>query len=174
MAEKKEKGKGVSLKIIIIILAALIVFGGGFGAYWFLLRDKGESTDHATTENHAAATDNTKINMQTTMIYELSPYTYALDEFLVNLADEGGKRYLKVKIVVGYDTKKKKEMDVELEEKKPILKDAIISILRSKKSTDLATEKNVDDLKKELLTRINLFFEYGRANNMYFEDLLIQ
>jgi flagellar basal body-associated protein FliL len=96
-----------------------------------------------------------------------------MDEFLVNLTDDGGKKYFKVKLYLGYNTKNKKNMDKELEEKKPILRDAINSVLRSKKSVDI-TQKGVEDLKKEILARINPYLESGKAENVYFYDILVQ
>ncbi len=36
----------------------------------------------------------------------VSSKTYSLDEFLVNLADEDGKRFVKAKIFIGYEEKK--------------------------------------------------------------------
>lgn len=167
MAEKKEKtkGNGSLFKIILLVLLVIIVLGIGFVGYLFM-----------TNKNQANATvpkTASSITAENAAI-EVSAYTYSLDEFLVNLSDEGGKKYFKVKIFLGYDTKKKKNMDKELEEKKPILRDAINSVLRSKKSTDLSSAKSIEDLKKEILARINPYFESGKASNIYFNDILIQ
>ena len=156
MADKKEKGKGNGLKIVIIILLVIIVLGLGFGgAYYFLYKNP----ENAKSNTTIAANNYVNQTMPNTAI-ELSSYTLSMDEFLVNLADEGGKRFFKVKLFIGYEPAKKKEKDMlaELEEKKPIIRDVINSVLRSKKSTDIATQQNVDDLKKELLTRIAPYF----------------
>lgn len=172
MADKKEKGKGNGLKIVIIILLVIIVLGLGFGgAYYFLYKN----SENAKSNTTIAANKYVNQTMPNTAI-ELSSYTLSMDEFLVNLADEGGKRFFKVKLFIGYEPAKKKEKDMlaELEEKKPIIRDVINSVLRSKKSTDIATQQNVDDLKKELLTRIAPYFENGRVNNIYFYDILVQ
>lgn len=162
MAEGKEKGNG--LKIIIIILLVIIVFGLGFGVYMLFFSNK-----PANTTTNYPSSNNTVSNS----VNEMSLYTYSMDEFLVNLTDDGGKKYFKVKLYLGYNTKNKKNMDKELEEKKPILRDAINSVLRSKKSVDI-TQKGVEDLKKEILARINPYLESGKAENVYFYDILVQ
>jgi flagellar basal body-associated protein FliL len=177
MAEKKEKvkGKGNGLKIIIIVLLVIIIFGLGFGGYMLFLKKNETESTNTTHLNTNAAAQNTASNLNNLNVaYEVSAYTYTMEEFLVNLSDDGGKRFLKVNLFLGYDTKKKKEMDKELEEKMPILRDAIISILRSKKTTDLVSKENLDALKKEVIARINPYFEYGKVTNIYFKDFLIQ
>jgi flagellar protein FliL len=171
MAEKKEKGNG--LKIAIIILLVIIVLGVGFaGAYFFLGKNAAGTYVNANTAIPANNNENRIISNTV----NVSSYTYDMEEFLVNLGDEGGKRFFKVKLFIGYEPTKKKEKDMlaEFEEKKPIIRDAINSVLRSKKSTDIATQSNVDDLKKEILTRIAPYFENGRVNNIYFYNILVQ
>lgn len=164
MAEKKEKGKGNGLKIVIIILLTLVlVFGVAFGGY-MVLSSKNSDKNTKTVNN----------NTQSSTAGELSPYTYGLDEFLVNLADESGKRFIKVHLYLGYDTDDEKKMSAELEANTAAVRDSINSILRSKKSTDVKTQKNIEDLKKEIITRINPYFEYGQITNIYFYDILIQ
>lgn len=166
MAEKKvkEKGKGggALFKIILLVLLILIVLGLGFVGY--LLVSK--KTPVAINTNTTTASTNSTL--------EASPYTFALNEFLVNLADDGGKKYLKIKLSLGYDAKNKKNMDKELADKTDNLRDTIISVLRSKKSTDIDTQTGVDNLKKDILTKINPLFQYGKANSIYINDILVQ
>jgi flagellar basal body-associated protein FliL len=144
-------------------LLVVIVFGGGFGGYYILTK--------MSNNNTVPASVNTNV---LNPVSDLSPYTYSLGEILVNLCDEGGKRFFKVDLYLGYDSKKKKEMDMELEEKKPIIRDAINGVLRSKKSTDLSTHENIENLKKEIITRINPYFENGKVSNIYFNNILVQ
>ena len=172
MAEKKEKHKGNGLKIVIIILLVIIVLGLGFGGSYFLLNKNAENSKSNTTIPVSNNINQTMPNAAN----ELSSYTYNMDEVLVNLADEGGKKLFKGKLFIGYEPTKKKEKDMlaEFEEKKPIIRDAINNILRSKKSTDIATKENLDNLKKELLATIAPCFKNGRVNNIYFNDIFVQ
>lgn len=166
MAEKKQKSnKG--LRIVIIILLVIIIFVLGFVG--FLLLKNGKLNQITNKSVQVVNPGN-----QQPVVSETSTYTYSLDEFLVNLSDDGGKRFFKAKIYIGYETEEKKKMDKELEEKIPILRDTINTVLRSKKTTDITTKDKVDALKKEIIDKINPYFTYGKASNIYFYDILIQ
>lgn len=161
MAEEKKSNKG--LVIVIIILVVVIVAGGGVAAGFFIMGKKASTTVNNTNTNQ-------QLNNTNGVAAQVSSITFPLDEFLVNLSDEGGKRYIKAKILLGYENKK---LTKELTTKKPIIRDAINSILRSKKTTDF-TEKGTEDIKKELLNRINPMLKDGKADNIYFDDILLQ
>lgn len=179
MENSKEKKGGSKLKIIIIAIVAVAALGvGGYFGYnqFFAAKQNNtkkvvqqqipmQQTQQGQVQQGQPAAQNGNYLQQV-----VSAKTFGLDEFLVNLADEDGKRYLKVKVFLGYDNKK---LDTELEEKKPILRDAVISVLRSKKSTDI-TSKGIDNIKMEIIQRINATLEKGQLNNVYFNDLLVQ
>jgi flagellar basal body-associated protein FliL len=162
--EKKEKKRG-KLKIILIALLAIAAVGGGaFAGYYFF--SKSNNSQAKTNVLPVQSTANTT-NVATAVVSER---TYSTDDFLVNLADDDGKRYLKVKVYLGYENKK---LDKELDTKKPIIRDAINSVLRAKKSTDF-TAKGTEDMKKEILQRLNPLFANGQLDNIYFYDIIVQ
>jgi flagellar protein FliL len=158
---KKEK----NFNLIIIILLVVIVVGLlGLAAGFYFFNVKGKSL--------AKVSDSTTKSSTTMDSKKVSTLTFPLvGEFLLNLSDEGGNNHIKAKISVGYDNKK---LTAEITTKTPIIRDAIISVLRSKKTSDFKLEKDIDNIKKELLTRINLVLSAGQANNIYFDDILIQ
>ena len=162
--EKKEKVNSNGLKIIIIIMLALILVGGAaFAGFYIFFKD-----------NNAPVVNS---NMNGTNIAPqllIEENAYDLGEFTVNLADEGGRRYLKTKIALGYDKKNKKlAKEFEQESMKTILRDGVISVLTSKKSTDM-TQKGKEDMKKEIMDKLNPLFKNGRVINVYFSDILVQ
>lgn len=163
--EKKEKGIGNGFKIIIIILLALILLGGTAFAGFFIFF-KNNNTPVVNTNNINGT------NIAPQMLIEEKAYD--LGEFTVNLADEGGRRYLKAKISLGYD-KSNKKLAKELEEEsmKPILRDGVNTVLTSKKSTDI-TQKGKEDIKKEIMDKLNPLFRNGRVINVYFSEILVQ
>ncbi|NEZ45900.1 flagellar basal body protein FliL [Clostridium niameyense] len=171
MSEKSiEKQSGKSKKIIIIVLAILVIAAGGFGGYMIFQKQKAPKRPVAVPQQNAQiASQQTSNGVYPPQII-VSSKNYSLDEFLVNLTDEDGKRYLKAKVFVGYDEKK---LDKELEEKKPILRDAVITILRSKKAKDI-TPKGVDQIKTEIITKVNPMLQKGQITSIYFDDLLLQ
>ena len=150
-AGKEKKGNG--LKILIIVLLVLLLVGGtAFGVYYVMSKN-----NHTSNKAEAANV--------------IEEQTYPLDDFLVNLADEDTRKFLKVKIFIGYE--KNKKLAGELELKKPIIRDAINSVLRSKLAKDFSS-KGTEDIKKELLNRINPLLKEGKPINIYFYEIIIQ
>lgn len=179
MENNKEKKGGSKLKIIIIAVVAVAVLGaGGYFGYNQFFAEKEKTTKKVVQQQiPVQQTQQGQVQQGQQMVQNgsylqqvVSAKTFGLDEFLVNLADEDGKRYLKVKVFLGYDNKK---LDAELEEKKPILRDAVISVLRSKKSTDISA-KGIENIKMEIIQRINATLDKGQLNNVYFNDILVQ
>jgi flagellar FliL protein len=152
--QKDKSPKGNILKIVIIILLLLVVVGGAaFGGMYIA------SKKAVTTASTAPKT------------YEIVEVTYSLDEFLVNLSDEDGRRYLKVKVFIGYE--ENEELIVELEAKKPIIRDLINTSLRAKKTTDFSAA-GVEAIKTELIASINPVLTKGKISHIYFNDILVQ
>lgn len=156
--EKKPNNKGNILKIIIIVLLAAILFGGGiFGGYVLFNKFKSQTT----------AVDSAKKDA-------LDQKTFALDEFLVNLKSDNSTRYLKTKVYIGYaDTKEVEDFETELTDKKPIIRDAVNTVLRTKKAEDF-TEAGVEKLKEEIKNKINPLLGKGQIDNVYFSEILVQ
>lgn len=158
MSEKpkkvKKEGKGNIFKIIIIVLLSLIVVGGAaFGGMYF------------------AGKTGSSANAKTEKVPEVNEVTYSLDEFLVNLSDEDGRRYLKVKVFIGFE--ENEELTAELETKKPIIRDVLNTSLRAKKTTDFSAT-GVDTIKNELIASINPVLTKGKISHIYFNDILVQ
>lgn len=165
MSEEKSEKKGGKFKMILIVLLIIIAVGGGaFAGYYFFSK---LNNNQAKTNTLPVQTTANTTNVATSVV---SARTYSVDEFLVNLADEDGKRYLKTMVYLGYENKK---LDAELATKKPIIRDTINSVLRSKKSTDF-TSKGTEDMKKEILQRINPLLINGQLDNIYFYDIIVQ
>lgn len=98
--------------------------------------------------------------------------TLDLGERVVNLADAGGGRYLKVKIVLEH--KKDEKLAAELKEKEAPVMETIINVLRSKKINDVMPLENAEKVKGEILTKVNSKLESGKIERIYFTDFLIQ
>lgn len=175
MENKKEKKSGGKLKFIIIGIVAVAILGaGGYFGYNKFFASKENTTSKVVIPQQQVAAQQVQ-GQQTVqngnyLQQVVSAKTYDLDEFLVNLADEDGKRYLKVKVSLGYDSSK---LSTELDEKKPMLRDAIISVLRTKKAADISS-KGIDTIKMEMIQRINLVLTKGQLNNIYLNELLVQ
>jgi flagellar basal body-associated protein FliL len=154
----KTKSNGNMLKMLIVFTLILLLIGGaGFGGFYFASK----SAPKVTTPTEISEGHN------------VDEAFYEAGEFLVNLADEGSKRYLKVKLVLAYNSENEK-LHEELEKKKNVISDSIIGTLRVKKTTDLSTAKGPEDLKQEIITRVNAAISLGKITNVYYNDFFIQ
>jgi flagellar FliL protein len=155
----KKKSK---LKLIIIILILLLILGGGGAAgYFFFIK----GSDDAVAEGGKA--DKTKKVAKTS---EIGPL-YSFDAFIVNLADPGGNRYLKVSMQVELSDEKLAE---ELEKRKPQVRDIILTVLSSKTYAEISTAQGKLALKQEIIRRVNLILTTGNIVNLYFMEFVAQ
>ncbi len=143
--------------LVIVFLIVLVVGGLGVTTGYLFFRSSGSKSTEAQTQK-----------LQNPYV---SQFTFPLgDDFTVNLADIDRRGFIKTKVFLGYENKK---LAAELEGKKPIVRDSINSVLRSKKASDF-TEKGVEDIKKEILNKVNPILENGKADNVYFSEIIIQ
>lgn len=152
MSDKPKKRN--TAKIVIIVLLVLVLIGGAAFAGMYFFGNKG-----------AAATTNTP------KVAEIIEVTYSLDEFLINLTDDEGRRYLKADIFIGYEDNKK--LTEELVTKKPIIRDVVIATLRLKKTTDFS-DTGIDVIKNELIAKVNPILTKGKISHIYFNAILVQ
>jgi flagellar FliL protein len=168
-----EKKKGLNFKIVLMTLLFLIlVSAGAYFGYSKFLKDSGSKSSNAVAQNNSlvqAQQTSSQGNSSTSYLQQVvSKYTFEVGDFTVNLADEGGKNYLKISVFLGYDDKKLNE---ELTDKKPMIRDAVIEILRTKKVEDI-NSKNMESIKMEMIKNINPLLQKGTLNNIYFSDIL--
>ena len=121
-----------------------------------LLKEK-DSPSEATTD----ATGEQK-NVDTVKKENLLP----LDSFTVNLAQgEGPRRYVRLDAVLKMSDDAKVP---EFEARKPQIRDAIISILNTKRADDLLKKEGKSFLKEEIKNSINSFLVDGRVEDIYY------
>lgn len=89
-----------------------------------------------------------------------------LDSFTVNLAQgEGPRRYVRLDAVLKMSDDAKAP---EFEARKPQIRDAIISILNTKRAEDLLKKEGKSYLKEEIKASINSFLIDGRVEDIYY------
>ncbi len=148
--EKKSKGK-IIIYAIIILLLLVIIGGGGYFGYKILNQNK---------QNVAVQAN----------IKSVPEFTFAQDEFLINLSDTDSSRYVKVKVYLGYD---KKKLGEELTAKKAAIRDTCITVLRAKKAADFSAG-GTETIKAEILAKVNPLLTKGQVEEVYFYDILVQ
>ena len=152
--EKSEKtgksGKGI---MVILFILGLIVLGSATfgGVYLYMKTSKTIDAKEVVIEN-----------------------TYKdLAEFTVNLADEGGKRYFKGEISLGYDKTKTKLLE-ELTGKEVVVRDDIIFYFKSQKAEYINNVENSEAMKKQLIEAINKDLTAGKITDIRFKSMIIQ
>ena len=96
---------------------------------------------------------------------------YGAFNFLVNLNEPQGKRYLKAKVSLELD---KENVQVELEKRLPQIRDAVLTMLSSKAYNDISDLTGKYQLRAELISMINSYLKTGKIANVYFTEFIVQ
>ncbi|MRI83766.1 MAG: flagellar basal body protein FliL [Nitratiruptor sp.] len=160
--EQQEESGGGKKFLIIILLLLLIIAGGAAFAYKTLVLDKSEKEEK---EQKAQ-----KIVEEIKNIENLG-VPFDVGTFIVNLQDKDADRYLKVTIVLDAQDE---QVKMELEKRLPQVKDAITTLLFTKTSQELRTPEGIEELKEEILKRVNAILPIGGVKNVYFTEFVIQ
>lgn len=164
--ESPKKKKGGIVKLVIIILAVLIVVGGGVFAYFTFFAAPAAEEASEMTDDPLAPVQNQRASLQSGIMYDFPA-------FIVNLADPAGSKYLRVALSVEIPPKNEK-MQLEIEQKLPKIKDAIITVLSSKTYEEISLPQGKISLKQEILRRINSNLASGRLMDVYITEFVVQ
>ena len=169
--EGGKKGNNTVLIIVAVVLVLLLVIGGVVA---FLLMS---SSDEETAETGGAqpAQGQTKKASKKTTQRNLDALTvgpmYSLEKFQVNLLSNSGKRFLVTEMKLEMESE---DVIPELDTKKPVVRDRILSILSSKNIEEVSTPKGKDKLRDEIVAEINSFLADGTIKNVYFTKFVMQ
>jgi flagellar FliL protein len=97
-------------------------------------------------------------------------HSIPLDEFLVNL-NGSGDHYLKTTIALGVP---KEFTEEKMKEHTPAIRDTILTILSSKSIKELSIPKKREELKKEIMERINEAMDDEVVVKVYFTAFATQ
>ena len=129
-ARPRRKGK-----LLLLVLVVLLLAGGGGAAWWLL----GSGTASAETRKEPA--------LELRGLVKFEP-------FLVNLADEGGNRFLKANLQLVVPSE---EIALHIQEKPVVLsqlRSTILELLTLQSATALVTPEGKDALKAAIKTRV--------------------
>ncbi|HEX5670334.1 MAG TPA: flagellar basal body-associated protein FliL [Sulfuricurvum sp.] len=174
--EKKKSGN-MLLIIIIAVFVLILVIGGVIIALMSGGSEESGASSHKEAaahsgENEADAQHGSSSENGGTMesLAEVG-IMFPLDLFTVNLLSESGRRYLKVEMNLELEGE---ELALELETKKPVLRDVIIRILSGKSLEEISTIKGKEALKEEIVHDLNQRVKDGKIKNVYFTDFVVQ
>lgn len=144
---------GLDFKIIII---GLLVFIAAIGISFFIMKGL-----MAPLMPQTQAEDQNAV-----AIGVLVP----IGEFMTNINDEGGTRYLKVEVTLETADSKSQE---KINSYMPVIRDIIQGILSAKTVADLDVS-NRETLKQEIQADINARVGADTVNNVYFTSFIMQ
>ncbi|HIQ31480.1 MAG TPA: flagellar basal body-associated FliL family protein [Aquifex aeolicus] len=156
---KREEGYGggTGKLLLAALLLLTLLIGGGAGAYFFLLSGKTEKEEEPPKPEVSPEAVG--------VMYKLEP------AFIVNLADPELTMYARVSVTIELSAP---EVVLEVQKREPIVRDAIIEILSNKTSHELRSPEGREQLKLEIIKRINTILVQGGVRNVYFTEFVVQ
>lgn len=152
----------MSKTVLMIIVLVLFLFMGMMGAGFFILWNK-----ISQMPQNSAMVGQMPVEEEEPTIGPL----YNLDTMIVNLSDHGGKRYLRVTMALELS---EQEVLSTIESRLPQVRDAVLSILPTKKYGDVSTTEGKIALRTEVMEKINSLLTKGKVENVYFTEFVVQ
>jgi len=159
----------MSNKLLIILIGVVMIFMLGLGGGLFMMWNK-LSAMETRSRNTAEEAEQGDQDSSVPVDKLLGPI-YSLDTFIVNLADKGGKRYLRMTIDLELDNE---ELESEVKKRLPQVRDSILTILPTKRFDDISSAKGKTALRDQMLERINGLLARGQITNIYFKEFVVQ
>ncbi len=162
MAEKKNNMNKI---ILIAVIACAVLFAGAVGGGFYMMWNKLADLDALVRPPEEDVEEEDEEGLLATGAM------FPLDTFVVNLADEKSKRYLRV------------TMQIELKEGEPVeileqrlvqVRDIILMILPTKRFQEIRTADGKTLLRQEMMTRLNTLLKQEVINNIYFTEFVVQ
>jgi flagellar FliL protein len=155
----------MSNKILLVLMGVLFVLVLGLGGGMFLIWNKlsAVSAKVGGSEGDPAA-DKAKAEQPAKIV--------SLDTFIVNLADAGGNRYLRV--TMDLEVMGGKAAEEEMTKRVPQLRDAILMVLPTKHYADLSSTEGKTAMRDELTGTVNSLLSAAKVNRIYFKEFVIQ
>jgi flagellar protein FliL len=163
----------MSKKVLIIIMAVFLLIMGMMGGGFFLLWSKMSATVAQVQQQNGGQASEEEVVEEKPTIGPL----YRMDTLIVNLADHGGKRYLRVTMELELkpnDKVEPAEVSEEIDSRLPQLRDSILMILPTKKYDEISTTQGKIALRDELMAKLNPFLNKGQISKIYFTEFVVQ
>ena len=155
----------MSNKILVLLIGVLLVLMLGLGGGLFMMWNK-----LSTLNTQGVANAGEQPDPGASIEQPLGPI-FSLDTFIVNLADKGGNRYLRVTMDLELGNP---ELESEIEKRLPQVRDGILMILPTKRFEDISTVQGKTALRDKVLETLNGFLAQGKIVNIYFKEFVVQ
>lgn len=164
----------MSNKVLIIIVAVFFLMIGMMGAGFFIIwKQMNNAVAQVQQQNSEQAEAEEEAPPEEVTIGPI----YKLDTLIVNLADQGGKRYLRITMELELKPAEKFEVNEvieEVEKRLPQIRDTILMILPSKQYADISSTSGKLALRDEIMAKLNAYLKKGQINTIYFTEFVVQ
>lgn len=165
----------MSNKVIIIIAAVFLVMMGMMGAGFFVIWKQMSAAVAQVQQGDGQAEAEEEVPPEDLEV-NIGPL-YKLDTMIVNLADAGGKRYLR--ITMEMELKPAEEVDPvdlveEIDKRLPQIRDAVLMILPSKTYADISHTTGKIALRDQIIAQLNGLLKKGQVSTIYFTEFVVQ
>ena len=164
----------MSNKVLLILMGLVLVLVLGMGGGMFMIWNKLSAVSPKAVVPETGA----EVAPDKAKPEEIGAVV-SVDTFIVNLADPGGNRYLRVTMdleLAGKPADKSggKTAGDELAKRMPQIRDAILMILSTKRYVDISTPEGKSALREKMLNAANGLLASSQISRIYFKEFVIQ
>ncbi len=158
--------KGGALKWVLIAVVLLLLVGGGGGAYWFFVM-RPQAVEAAGADGTAPAPEEKK--------KPEGGAALKFDPFVVNLADPGGTRYLRVglSLVITGDEAAAKELETG-KVKLLRIRSAVLELLSEQVADRVVTAEGKQALKQAIEEQARAVLAPMEVTDVLFTEFVVQ
>ncbi len=164
-AEAKKKSK-----LVPMIGSGVLLIAGAVVALWYLGIGpfKGGDLKHAEA---TAAVEEAEHGAEPADRGGKPGGILSLEPFIANLADDGGRRYLKATFQIDFGSA---DVPAAMQARLPQLRDLLLTLFTSKTFDDIRTPEGKQQLREEIIQRVNQVLDRDLAKAVYFTEFIVQ
>ena len=153
--------------MLIIALVAFIVLGGGGAFAFYMMRAPAQSVDG---DSHGDSHEKKKKKKKKESEHGL----VSLEPFVVNLADQGGSRFLRLSLRLVVDTPEEAEKVQKNDVLLVRVRSAILELLTQQTADQLVTTEGKATLKTAIAEHLKTLLEDTEVTDVLFSDFVVQ
>jgi flagellar FliL protein len=154
----------MSNKVIFVLVGVLFIVMIGLTGGLFMIWSKLSATE-------AQAQNELTDDPQSQKMKSPPGAIFPLETFIVNLADEGGKRYLRITMDLELA---RGTSEADLEKRLSQMRDSILMVLPSKRFEEIRKLEGKTNLRNEIIANLNGLFGQECISNIYFTEFVVQ
>jgi flagellar protein FliL len=174
--EPKKKG---GMNRLLIVAGVVVVLGGGGAAAFFKMRAPAAAEESDEPEEHGKAGKGEKhgkadAKKKKKKKAETEPGLVTLEPFVVNLADQGGGRFLRLSARLVVDSPEVAEKIQKNDVLIVRLRSSILELLTEQTADQLVTAEGKATLKTAIAEHVEPLMEEAEVTDVLFSDFVVQ